>query len=129
MRVFLKAHNLISSGTLSSLHTEILHVIPGSGRLKENHRIKTDLEGCQHDGNGCTMHLPGCYLESRCHLYPFLHSCSRTGINRGENNEGLLVTYVLGRCMGRNQPALDNLPSAHRNTSGLYQHFSTAQVV
>lgn len=86
MRIFLKDHNLISSGTLSSSHKEILHVTPGSARLEENHRIKTALEGCQHNGSGCTMHLPGCYLESRCHLYPFVHSSSRRGINRAENN-------------------------------------------
>lgn len=48
--VLLKAHDLISSRTLSSSHAEILQVISGSARLEENHRIKTDLEGCQHDG-------------------------------------------------------------------------------
>lgn len=50
MRVFRKAHDLISSWTLSSSRREILHVKPGSARLEENRRIKADLQGCQHDG-------------------------------------------------------------------------------
>lgn len=60
---------------------------------------------------------------------PSVHSLSKGGINRGKNNQLLFPIYVLGRCMGRNQAALDGLSSAHRNISGLYQCFGTAQAV
>lgn len=72
MRVFLKAHDLISSRTLSSSHTEILRVIPGSAHLEEDRKIKTDLEGCQHDGgwvyNAPTWMLLGEQVSSICLL-------------------------------------------------------------
>lgn len=38
MRVFLKAHDPVTSLTLSFSHTEIPHVIPGSVHLEENSR-------------------------------------------------------------------------------------------
>lgn len=84
MRAFLKAHKLISCHKLSSLHTEILHVIPGNGHLDENHRIKTDLGGCQHDGGLvyiCT-YVNASWIGGVIYVLS-VHSSSTGGTDRG----------------------------------------------
>lgn len=65
MRVFLKAHDPITFLTVSSSHTEILHITSGSVNLEVNRRKRHIWQVANVKGEVCARHL------HRCHLYAF----------------------------------------------------------